>query len=587
MIAQILLEQFDRISDVPGAVSRLRRFVLDLAVRGKLVEQDPNDEPATELLKQLQKEQLRLLKETKIRTGRGSVAVEDEDEPFPLPAQWVWCRLSQVGSIVGGATPPSGDLDNFTAGGSGIAWLTPADLGKHPGLYVSHGARDLTPEGLRSCSATLMPKGSVLFTSRAPIGYTAIAANEVSTNQGFKSVIPFIQACNLYIAVYFRAFGKRIDEKASGTTFREVSGKVVANLPFPLPPLAEQHRIVAKVDELLALCDRLEEAQAEEKKRRVRVAASALHHLRNGADKETFREHARFYLNHFQRLTVHSKAIPALRQTILNLALRGQLIPQDPRDEPASEILKQIDAERTRLISAGEAKDQKQVRMTPPDTIPFDVPQGWCWASLGRIAYGFRYGSSVKCAYERTGEPVLRIPNIQNGRITTEDLKFGPLSKREAEDLRLQLGDILMVRSNGSLDLVGRAALVEADTVGYCYAGYLVRVRTSIKYLDTRYLLLALSTTHIRNQIEIPIRTTVGLKNVNATELSSLAIPLAPLAEQHRIVVKVDELMALCDRLEGQLENTQSESRHLLEAILDQALNNNRDENDALEKSYG
>lgn len=584
MIAQILLEQFDRISDVPGAVSRLRRFVLDLAVRGKLVEQDPNDEPATELLKQLQKEQLRLLKDTKIRSARASVAVEDEDEPFPLPAQWVWCRLSQVGSIVGGATPPSSDLDNFTAGGSGIAWLTPADLGKHPGLYVSHGARDLTPEGLRSCSATLMPKGSVLFTSRAPIGYTAIAANEVSTNQGFKSVIPFIQACNLYIAVYFRAFGKRIDEKASGTTFREVSGKVVANLPFPLPPLAEQHRIVAKVDELLALCNRLERAQAEQERRRDRLAASSLHHL-SGAYNESFREHARFYLSQFARLTVRSEEIPALRQTILNLALRGQLVAHDPRDEPASEILKQIDAERMQLIKAGKAKEQKQVRMTSPHDVPFEVPDGWCWVSLGQIAYGFRYGSSVKCGYEQTGEPVLRIPNIQNGRVTTENLKFGPLSKQEAQDLRLQLGDILMVRSNGSLDLVGRAALVERDTVGYCYAGYLVRVRTSVKYLDTRYLLLALSTTHIRNQIEVPIRTTVGLKNVNAAELSRLAIPLAPLAAQHRIVAKVDELMTLCDRLQAQLESTRSESHCLLEAVLDQALNGNREQIHAVENS--
>jgi type I restriction enzyme, S subunit len=174
----------------------------------------------------------------------------------------------------------------------------------------------------------------------------------------------------------------------------------------------------------------------------------------------------------------------------------------------------------------------------------------------------------MKCSYERTGEPVLRIPNIDNGRINVEDLKFGPLPKREADALRLQLGDILMVRSNGSLNLVGRPALIEANAVGYCYAGYLVRVRTSTIHLDTRYLLLALSSAHVRDQIEIPIRTTVGLKNVNATELSSHVIPLPPLAEQHRIVAKVEELMTVCDQLESQLTTTQAETSHLLEAVL-------------------
>src|SRR3989338_2284593 len=195
-----LLDHFDRISEAPDAIPRLRRFILGLAVRWKLVEQDPNDEPASELLKRIQAEKARLVKEEKIRSPRALEASDEENELFVLPRLWAWCRLSEVGAIVGGGTPPSADADNFTTGGSGTAWLTPADLGKHTTLYVSHGARDLTPQGLRSSSATLMPKGSVLFTSRAPIGYTAIAANEVSTNQGFKSVVPFIPACNLYIA---------------------------------------------------------------------------------------------------------------------------------------------------------------------------------------------------------------------------------------------------------------------------------------------------------------------------------------------------------------------------------------------------
>ncbi len=171
------------------------------------------------------------------------------------------------------------------------------------------------------------------------------------------------------------------------------------------------------------------------------------------------------------------------------------------------------------------------------------------------------------------GEPVLLILNLDNGRINRQDLKFGPLSKRDADDLRPRLGDVLMVRSNGSLDLVGRPAVVEPESDGYCYAGYLVRVRTSVAHLDTRYLLLALNSTHVRNQIERPIRTTVGLKNVNATELSALAVPIAPLAEQHRIVATGDRLMALCERLESQLTTGRTESRRSLDAVLNEVLN--------------
>jgi type I restriction enzyme S subunit len=341
---------------------------------------------------------------------------------------------------------------------------------------------------------------------------------------------------------------------------------------FPFPPLAEQHRIVAKVDELMALCGRLETARNERESRRERLAAATHHHINNGANSEALRKHSYFYVNHLPQLTAQPEQIPALRRTILSLAVRGQLVPQTPSDEPASELLKRVQAEIARLVSAGQAKEQKRFEAGRSATELYDIPQIWAWVSLGQVAVGFRYGTSMKCSYERTGEPVLRIPNIDNGRINVEDLKFGPLPKREADALRLQLGDILIVRSNGSLNLVGRPALIEANAVGYCYAGYLVRVRTSTIHLDTRYLLLALSSAHVRDQIEIPIRTTVGLKNVNATELSNLMIPFPPLPEQHRIVAVVDRLMALCDRLEAQLVAAQDESSRLLEAVLHQSL---------------
>ena len=250
---------------------------------------------------------------------------------------------------------------------------------------------------------------------------------------------------------------------------------------IPLPPFVEQQRIVAKIDELMALCDRVEAAQAERENRRDQLAAASLRRLdetTSAAAPMVFREYARFYVSHLPRIITRPEQIQQLRQTILNLAIRGQLVPQDPKDEPASELLKHIQAEKACQVKEGESREQKHIRMNADSDDFFDIPQTWRWVALGDIALAFRYGTSVKCSYEQTGEPVLRIPNIDNGRINIDDLKYGPLNDAEAENLRLRLGDILMVRSNGSLNLVGRPALVDAHVVGYCYAGYLVRVRT-------------------------------------------------------------------------------------------------------------
>ncbi len=573
-----LLTHFDRISEAPETVARLRRFILDLAVRGKLVEQDPDDEPASDLLKRIQTEKARLVKEGEIRSPRVLEASDEENEIFPLPTLWAWCRLSEVGAIVGGGTPPSADADNFTNGGSGTAWLTPADLGKHTGLYVSHGARDLTPQGLRSSSATLMPKGSVLFTSRAPIGYTAIAANKVSTNQGFKSVVPFIPACNLYIAVYFRAFGKWIDGKASGTTFREVSGKIVASVPFPLPPLAEQNRIVAKVDEMMALCDRLEAAQGERENRRDRLVAASLHRLNNGADVETFREYTRFHLHHLPRLTTRPEHIQQLRQTILNITVRGKLVPQDPNDEPASELLKRIQAENARLVKEGTIKRLQPVLPIDVAEFPAAVPDGWQWVRVSDLLLGdSQNGYSKKPDDALDGIPILRISAgtvRKDGVVAEEEHKLiGGVSAAQQEQYQLQPGDLLACRFNGNRRFVGRLSLY----LGYLgikpiYPDKLIRLRLLSQFVLPGLVRCFTESSAIRRDIEGYCATTVGNWGISASNLKDVKIPLPPIAEQHRIVAKVNELMALCDRLEAQLTITAFTRHQLLEATIDQAI---------------
>ena len=368
MNAERLLAHYERIADTPEAIPRLRRFVLDLAVRGKIVEQEPDDESGSELLQQIAAAKARLVQAGTIRKPRDLGGDEDSLTPFEIPTCWRWVRLDGVGAIIGGGTPSAGDADNFAEPGTGVPWLTPADLGSFSGLFISHGARDLSETGLKTSSATLMPAGTVLFTSRAPIGYVAISATPISTNQGFKSVVPYIPDCSRFIALAMKAFAPEIDATAPGTTFKEVSGKIVSGIPFPLPPLAEQHRIVTKVDELMVICDRLETARTERERTRNRLATASLARL-NAPDPDptTFQNHAAFALENLTPLTTRPDQINALRQTILNLAIRGKLTHQDPNEDRRNQRQLRTTVEAGRF-DAREFEDRAFL---------FTIPMNW------------------------------------------------------------------------------------------------------------------------------------------------------------------------------------------------------------------
>ena len=265
---------FDVIAEAPGGIERLRELVLQLAVRGRLVAQDGGEEPAGKLVTKLEAGKEQLLEKKIITKSRYSCGVPVEQGPFEIPETWQWLRLGDVSAIVGGGTPRSGE-SSFWSDGQDIPWLTPADMRRQPSRYISRGERDITSEGLSRSSAQMLPAGSVLFSSRAPIGHVGIAANPLSTNQGFKSCVPYISAMSDYLYVFLKYAGPGIDEQASGTTFKEVAGKDFALIPVPVAPLAEQHRIVAKVDELMGLIDRLEQHLVAKREYHEAFAAAA------------------------------------------------------------------------------------------------------------------------------------------------------------------------------------------------------------------------------------------------------------------------------------------------------------------------
>ena len=572
MNADRLLAHYERIADTPEAIPRLRRFVLNLAVRGNLVEQDPNAESVSELLRQIAAGKTRLVQAGTIRKPRGLGGDEDLLTPFEIPACWRWVRLDRVGAIVGGGTPSATDADNFAESGTAVPWLTPADLGNFSNLFISHGTRDLSETGLQNSSATLMPAGTVLFTSRAPIGYVAISTNPISTNQGFKSIVPYVPDCARFIALSMEAFAPEVNANAPGTTFKEVSGKIVAGIPFPLPPLAEQHRIVAKVDALMALCDQLEAARTHRETIRNRMAAASLTRLNApDADLDTFQGHTTFALENLTRLTTHPDQIKALRQTILNLAIRGKLVAQDPNDEPASELLKRIAAEKARLIRMKTIKARRASRPAIHSDIPFDLPTGWSLARIEQILVELQtgpFGSTLhQSDYQLGGVPVINPASIQNGRIVpVGKMAVGPNTLARLASFKLQTDDIIMGRRGE----MGRCAVVSERERGWlCGTGSLIL--RAFKCIYPRFLSMLIGSPFSRQYLS---GTAVGttMRNLNQTILLNLSFGLPPLAEQHRIVAKVDQLMALCDRLEDSLSTGCDTRLRLLDAVLHDAL---------------
>lgn len=565
-----LLSHFDRISDAPEAIPRLRRFILSLAVRGKLVEQDPRDEPASELLKRIQVEKAQLVKMGKIEEAQSLTAIDRTQAPYEIPLTWEWAPLGEtINSHLGGGTPSK---SNSAYWDGDIFWASVKDVGK--GKYIDETIDRITKAGLANSSSNLIPPGNLVIVTRMGLGKVSINRVPIAINQDLRA----LSLSSLVSIDYHYNFFKTHGFQGTGLTVKGIKVEELLNIAFPLPPLAEQHRIVAKVEELMALCDRLEAAQVERENRRDRLVASSLNRLNNGADASAFHDHARFYFNHLPRLTTKPERVQQLRQTILNLAVRGKLVPQDPNDEPAAELLKRIQAEKAWLVKDRAIKKLQSVLPIKTSEVPSAIPDNWEWVKIGDLLWGdSQNGYSRKPDDAPDGIPILRISAgtvRRDGIVAEEEHKLiGGVSMRQQEQYELQSGDLLACRFNGNRFFVGRLSLY----LGYLgikpiYPDKLIRLRLLSAFVLPKLVRYFAESSVVRRDIENCCTTTVGNWGISAWNLKEIKIPFPPFAEQHRIVAKVDELMALCDKLEAQLTTAHTESRCLLEAVLHEAL---------------
>ena len=555
MNAEGLLEHYARIADAPDAITKLRRFVLDFAVRGKLISQDAGDEPASKLLSKISIDAVRTGAERKdidrnVRPGCG---------PFSLPKSWTWTTLGTIARYGSPAKVNSNtELHEST-------WvLDLEDIEKNTGRLLQR--MDSLARPFQS-SKTRFDTGDVLFGKLRPYLCKVLVATEpgVCTTE----IVPITPAEGVsprFLELVMRSplTMSKVDQLMYGVKMPRLGTSDAKRLLFPLPPSEEQHRIVAKVDELMALCDQLEAARAQRDATRDRLAMVSLARL-NTPDPDTFLADARFALDALPVLTTRPDQIKQLRQTILNLAVRGKLVPQDATDEPANELIVLTDIEISEF--------SKKHRITrnhpaPIEETPFTVPPSWCWSRICEIFNVITDGDHQSPPRADEGVAFLTIGNISAGSIDFAGCRLVPETYfRSLPPYRVpSRGDILYTVVGATY---GRPVVVDTNRA-FCVQRHIAILKPSAA-MSTRYLFYLLASSLIYDQAS-QSATGAAQPTIALKPLRNFLAPIPPLNEQHRIVAKVDELMALCDQLEDSLATGESTRSRLLDALLHEAL---------------
>jgi type I restriction enzyme, S subunit len=519
MNAQLLISHFGRISDAPGAVLSMRRFILDLAVRGKLVAQDPKETTASEL-------------HALVKHNRASLMPN---------IGWV---SSKVGSLLEMRYGKGLDAAERKAigivpvfGSNGVVGFTDMPLTTQPTIIIgrkgSAGAIHLCdgPSWTTDVAYFLIPPAFF------DIEYLRLALETLDLGRLGKGVKPGLSRSDAY------------------------------DLPIAVPPLAEQRRIVHKVDELMILFDQLEAANVIKRSRQYALAASALHHLTNGADATASRKYAQFYLEHLPEISTRPEQIPAMRQAILSLAVQGKLVQQNPANGSSESLLSTV--HKLREKAANRSKNSSIDDSDPKfvQHLPKTLPPGWAFCPLEELFRFIDYRGRTPTRTPR-GVRLITAKNVRMGRLSNDPVEFIDEDAYKTWMSRgfPKNGDILFVTEGATMGFVA--------TIDLPFAFALAQRTIDLQpYLVSysRFLFFTLMSPIFQGAV-LTNSTGTAVKGIKAAKLKRIRVPLPPLAEQERIVARVDELMALCDRLEMQLKTAETQANCLVKSVLHRTL---------------
>ena len=548
----MLLSNLNLLATAPGGAAKLRELILTLAVQGKLVPQDPADEPASVLLQKIRAEKDRLIAEGKIKRDKPLAEIAEEEKPFELPAGWEWVRLGDITNY--GTTTKVERLQPDT-------WvLDMEDIEKSSGRLLQR-LRFAQRPALSDKNCFLA--GDVLYGKLRPYLNKVLVADEdgVCTTE----VIPF-RCYGNYVPQYFRLvlsspfFLEYVNARSYGMKMPRLGTEDARKSVIPLPPLAEQSRIVTRVEALMRLCDALEAKGQLEAAQHAQLVSTLLGTLTASTTPEELAANWQRVAQHFDLLLDRPEAIDALEQTLLQLAVRGLLVPQDPTDEPASALLQKIRAEKDRLIATGQIKRDKPLPPITDEEKPFALPVGWEWVRVA-TAFDTTSGSTFNPELEKETGTYMYVKvgdmNLPGNEVEiTTSSRFVDPGERDLKAL-IPSGSIIFPKRGGAIAtnkkrVVSKPIFVDLNTMALTPC-----------LIPTEYALLWLMTVDLAS-----LNTGTSVPQINHKDIDPLPFPLPPFAEQSRIVTRVTALRRLCTDLRQRLAERQSVQARLAEALM-------------------
>ncbi|EPA8752303.1 restriction endonuclease subunit S [Escherichia coli] len=532
-------------------IKKLRELILELAVRGKLVPQDPNDEPASELLKRIAAEKAELVKQGKIKKQKPLPEISEEEKLFELPEGWEWVRFGNIYEMEYGNNLPQEKRSNS---------------GEY-NVYGSNGVVGTHNEAcIKSPCIIIGRKGSAgaLNLSNQPACWVTDVAY---------STIPPIAMVLEFVFIQFHTLG--LDKLGKGIK-PGLNRNDAYSLVIAIPPRSEQKAIVSKVNELMSLCDQLEQQSLTSLDAHQQLVETLLGTLADSQNAEELAENWARISEHFDTLFTTEASVDALKQTILQLAVMGKLVPQDPNDEPASELLKRIAQEKAQLVKEGKIKKQKPLLPISDEEKPFELPNGWEWCRLGELIDSIDAGWSPACSSEPAapGEwGVLKTTAVQSLEYREYENKALPKNKAPRPQLEVKAGDILITRA-GPKNRVGISCLVENTRENLMISDKIIRFHLISEDISEKYISLCLNygftSTYLENSKSGMAESQMNISQ-DILKMAPIAIPTTH--EQLKITDKINEMMDYFITLKSQIQSAQQPQLHLADALTNAAIN--------------
>ncbi|EBS3866944.1 restriction endonuclease subunit S [Salmonella enterica] len=549
-------------------IKKLRELILELAVRGKLVPQDPNDEPASVLLERIAAEKAELMKQGKIKKQKPLPEISEEEKPFELPVGWEWTRLINLGTWALGSGFP-----NVVQGNSDkeILMCKVSDMNlegneKFIVSTINTISKDLADEYKIKTSepgTIIFPKiGGAIATNKR-----RILVQETAIDNNCLGIKP----CNAISGEWFYLILSALDmsKYQSGTSIPAINQSVIGSIPIALPSLKMQEKILSYVITLMSLCDQLELHSLTSLDAHQQLVETLLTTLTDSQNADELAENWARISEHFDTLFTTEASIDALKQTILQLAVMGKLVPQDPNDEPASELLKRIAQEKAQLVKDGKMKKQKPLPPISDEEKPFVTPNHWEWVRFGEIG-------EIKGG----GTPSKNNSAFWEGDIpwvSPKDMKVDYISKSElsiSQDA-VQNSSVTLISEESLLFVV--RGMILAHTFPVAIAKKEVTINQDMKAISTDlyhpdFLIKMMKACSIR-VLSLVDRSSHGTCKLVSDKLFSLVLPLPPLKEQLRISSEVDSFINNCENLKQIIKETQQTQLHLADALTNDAIN--------------